>query len=255
MTEANKSAHENAQTTTKLVNEEIADEVVSEFSLEDPKMECFTQDDCDLDLDRLVVQDGVLHELSLEDPEMEHFAQDKDDLDLDKLLDHADTFSEPSLEDPSGECFDQIECDLDLDKVLKQVVMFREPSLEDPLEESFAQFEFDLDIDMIHEQAKALLDPTPDMQTENGDEEMEEQIEPLPISNWSNDKEMSTEAHFFITIPLKTQASFFQCLEEPSYVEIFKVSCTERCKYRNRHTKKIFRRKQICYIRWQNILL
>ena len=36
-------------------------------------MECFTQDDCDLDLDRLVVQDGVLHDLSLEVPEMEHF--------------------------------------------------------------------------------------------------------------------------------------------------------------------------------------
>ena len=65
---------------------------------------------------------------------------------------------------------------------------------------------------------------------------------------------MSTEAHPFITIPLETQqASFFQCLEEPSYVKIFKVSRTERCK-RNRHTKKIFRRKKICYIRWRNIL-
>jgi hypothetical protein len=167
MTEANKSAHENAQTTTKLVNEKIADEVVSEFSLEDPKMECFTQDDCDLDLDRLVVQVGVLHELSVEDPEMEHFAQDKYDLDLDKLLDHVDTFSEPSLEDPSGECFDQIEYDMDLDKVLKQAMMFREPSLEDPLEESFAQFEFDLDLDMILEQVMALLNPIPKMCTEN----------------------------------------------------------------------------------------
>ena len=58
--------------------------------------------------------------------------------------------------------------------------MFREPSLEDPLEESFAQFEFDLDLDMIHEQAKALLDPTLEMQTENGDEENQEQIEPPP---------------------------------------------------------------------------
>jgi hypothetical protein len=137
-------------------------------------------------------------------------------------------------------------------------VIFREPSLEDPLEESFAQFEFDLDLDMIYEQAKALLDPTPKMWTENGEEENQEQIEPPPISNWSNDKEVSTEAHFFITIPLETQhepqASSFQCLEEPSYVEIFKVSCIERCKYRNMHTKKIFRRKQIGYIRWWNIL-
>ena len=68
------SYHEHVQTTTKLVSEEIADEVVSEFNLEDPEIECFTQDDCDLDLDRLVEQDGVLHELSLEDPKIEYFA-------------------------------------------------------------------------------------------------------------------------------------------------------------------------------------
>ena len=67
------SHHEHAQTTTKLVSEEIADEVVSEFSSKDHEMECFTQYDYDLDLDRLVVQDGVLHDLSLEVPEMEHF--------------------------------------------------------------------------------------------------------------------------------------------------------------------------------------
>jgi hypothetical protein len=70
---------------------------------------------------------------------------------------------------------------------------------------------------------------------------------------------VSIEVHSLITIPFETlhvpQASFFQCLEESSYVEIFKVSRIERCKYRNRHTKKIFRSKQICYIRWRNILL
>jgi hypothetical protein len=217
MTEVNRSALDNAQTTTILVDEEIGDEVASECSLEDPKIECFTPDDCDLDLDRLVMQDGVLHDLSLEDPEMEHFAPDRDDLDLDRLLDHADTFSEPSLEDPLGECFDQIENDMDLDNVLKQAVRFREPSLKDPLEESFAQFEFDLDLDMVHEQAKALLDPAPEMWTENGEEENLEQIEPPPISNWSNDKDVSTEAHSFVTIPLETyhssQVSSFQCLD------------------------------------------
>jgi hypothetical protein len=122
--------------------------------------------------------------------------------------------------------------------------IFCEPSLEDPLEESFAQFEFDLDLDMVHEQVKALLDSAPEMRTENGEEENEEQIEPPPILNWSNDKEVSTETHSFITIPLETQyASTFHCLEEPSYVEIFKVSRTERCNYRNRHTKKFFQRK------------
>jgi hypothetical protein len=136
--------------------------------------------------------------------------------------------------------------------------IFYEPSLEDPLEKSFAQFEFDLDTDMIHGQAKSLLDPTPEMRIENGEEEMEEQIEPTPILNWSNVKEVSIEVYSLITIPLETphvsQASLFQCLEEPSYVEIFKVSRTNRCKYRNRHIKKNFQRKQICYIRWRNIL-
>jgi hypothetical protein len=81
---------------------------------------------------------------------------------------------------------------------------FCEPRLEDPLEESFAQFEFDLDLDTAHEQPKALLDPIPMMWTENGEEENQDQIEPLPISNWSNDKEVSTEAHSLITIPLDT---------------------------------------------------
>jgi hypothetical protein len=204
------------------------------------------------------VVDEIFCEPSLEDWLEERFDQFGDDLDLDKLLDHADTFCEPSLEDPSGECFDQIECNLDFDEFLKQAVMHREPSLEDPLEESFAKFEFDLDLDMIHEQDKALLDPTPKMWTENGEEENQEQIEPPPILNWSNDKEVSTEAHSFITIPLETQhepqALSFQCLEKPSYVEIFKVSCTVRCKYRNRYTKNFFRSKLLGYIRWRNIL-
>jgi hypothetical protein len=254
MTEVNKFSLDNAQTTTILVNEEIGDEIASECSLEDPKIECFTPDDCDLDLDRLVMQDGALHDQSLEDPEMEHFALDRDDLDLDRLLDHANTFSEPSLEDPSGECFDQIENDMDFNSVLKQAERFREPSLEDPLKESFAQFEFDLDLDMVHEQAKALLDPAPEMWTENGEEENLEQIEPLPISNWPNDKEVSIEAHSLITIPLETQQiPSFQCLEEPSYVAIFEDSCSQNHKSRN-HVPKWIPRNKNNYIRWRNIL-
>ena len=39
-----------------------ADEPISEFSLKDPKVEYFVQDEDDLDLDRLIGQDGVLHE-------------------------------------------------------------------------------------------------------------------------------------------------------------------------------------------------
>ena len=89
-------------------------------------------------------------------------------------------------------------------------------------------------------------------------EEKEERIEPLPISNWSNDKEVSTKAHSFITIPLETQhepeASSFQCLEEPSNVEIFKNSRTQDHKSRNCVPKRIFRSKLLGYIRWRNTL-
>jgi hypothetical protein len=132
--------------------------------------------------------------------------------------------------------------------------MFREPSLKDPLEESFAQFEFDLDPDMVHEQAKALLDPAPKMRTENREEENEEQIEPPPISNWSYDKDVSTEAHSLITIPFKTQqVPSFQCLEEPSYIEIFEDSHSQDHKSRNRVPKWIPRNKDN-YIGWWNIL-
>ena len=74
----------------------------------------------------------------------------------------------------------------------------------------------------------------------------------------SNNKEVSIKAHSFITIILETQhepqASSFQCLEEPSYVEIFKESRTQRCKSRNRSPKKILLSNKIGFIRWRNIL-
>jgi hypothetical protein len=92
---------------------------------------------------------------------------------------------------------------------------------------------------------------------EEEEEEMEEQIELPPILNWSYDKEVSTKAHPFITIPLETylepQVSSFQCLKEPSYVEIFKESHTKDHKSRNRVPKWIPRNK-VNYIRWWNIL-
>jgi hypothetical protein len=79
----------------------------------------------------------------------------------------------------------------------------------------------------------------------NKEEEKEVQVEQYePPSNSSNDKEMSTEAHSFVTIPLETyhapQVSSFQCLEEPSYVEIFKDSRTQDHKYRNHVPKRFF---------------
>jgi hypothetical protein len=70
-----------------------------------------------------------------------------------------------------------------------------------------------------------------DNHEEEEKEEQVEQFEPPQNSNPSNDKEVSTEAHSFVTIPLETyhspQVSSFQCLEEPSYVEIFKESHTK----------------------------
>ena len=85
--------------------EEIADEIVSDLGLEELEMERFTQDEDDLDLDRLIGQDDVLYELSLEDPEIECFAPSGGDLDLSKQLQQAETMHEPSLEDPEMECF------------------------------------------------------------------------------------------------------------------------------------------------------
>jgi hypothetical protein len=128
---SNSSYHEHVQATTR-GSEEIVDETVSELSLEDPEVECFTQDENDLNFDRLLGQARIL--------------------------------CEPNIEDPEVECFAQF--DLDLDKFLEQGKTFDEPSLEEPLEESFSQFEFDLDLDMICEQAKPLLDSTPKVQTE-----------------------------------------------------------------------------------------
>jgi hypothetical protein len=76
------------------------------------------------------------------------------------------------------------------------------------------------------------------------EEEKEEQVEQFePLPNPSNDKEVSTKAHSSVTIPLETyhasQVSSFQCLEELSYVEIFKDSRTQDHKSRNL-PKRIF---------------
>jgi hypothetical protein len=46
------------------------EEITDEFSLEDPEIEYFTQNEDYLDLDRLIWQDDVLHEPSLEDLEI-----------------------------------------------------------------------------------------------------------------------------------------------------------------------------------------
>jgi hypothetical protein len=110
-----------------------------------------------------------------------------------------------------------------------------------------------------HENAQTTTILVSEERAVNKVEEKEEKIEPLPIPNLSNDKEVSTEAHFFVTIPLEThhetQVSFLQCLEVLSYATIFKDLCTEGHKSRNNLPKKIRLSKKIGYLRWRNILL
>jgi hypothetical protein len=85
-----------------------------------------------------------------------------------------------------------------------------------------------------------------------------EKIEPPSTPKLSHDKEVSTEAHSFITIPLEKlhepQASALQHLKEPSYAKILKDLCTQARKSRNRRPRKIFQSKQIGYLRWRNII-
>ena len=119
---------------------EITDEAVSEFSLEDPEVECFIQDEDDLDLDRrLFGQDGVLHEFSLEDPEIECFAPFGGNLDFSKLLQQAETMHEPSMKDPEIECFTQCGGDKDFDRLLEPTRSVVELGLEDTVLKSFVQ--------------------------------------------------------------------------------------------------------------------
>ena len=58
----------------------LIEDITYEFSLKGPEIEYFTQDEDDLDLDRLIEQDDVLYEPSLEDPEIECFAPSRGDL-------------------------------------------------------------------------------------------------------------------------------------------------------------------------------
>jgi hypothetical protein len=111
-----------------------------------------------------------------------------------------------------------------------------------------------------HEQAQIttiLVSEEKAVDKEEEKDEHLEQIEPPPIPIFSNDKEVSTEAHSFITIPLETylepQVSSFQCLEVSSYVEIFEDSHSQDHKSRN-HVPKWIPRNKDNYIRWRNIL-
>jgi hypothetical protein len=117
--------------------EEIIDEIVSDFGLEGPEIECFTQKEDDLDFDRLIGQDD-LYETSLEDPKMECFAPSEGDLDLSLLLQQAEPLHEPSLEDLEIECFAQCGGNIDFYRLLKPTRVVVEPSMEDIELKSFA---------------------------------------------------------------------------------------------------------------------
>jgi hypothetical protein len=61
--------------------------------------------------------------------------------------------------------------------------------------------------------------------------EHKEKIEPPADTSLSNDKEVSTDAHSFIIVPLEThhesKALILQCLKVPSYAKILKDLCRQ----------------------------
>jgi hypothetical protein len=114
----------------KYLIEEITKEIVSDFGLEGPEIECCTQEEDDLDFDRLIGQDD-LYEPSLEDPKMECFAPSRDDLDLGLLLQQAEPLHEPSLEDLEIECFAQCGRNIDFYRLLEPTSVVVEPSMEE----------------------------------------------------------------------------------------------------------------------------
>jgi hypothetical protein len=147
----------------------LIEEITDEFSFKGPKIEYFTQDEDDLDLDRLIGQDDVVYEPSLEDPEMECFAPFGGDLDLSKLFQHAETMHEPSMEDPEMECFAQCGEDMDFYRLFEPARAVVEPSMEDIELESFAQLGDNEYFDEVVELVKAIFDPISEMQLKCGE--------------------------------------------------------------------------------------
>jgi hypothetical protein len=72
----------------------------------------------------------------------------------------------------------------------------------------------------VHENVQTTITLISEEKTVNKVEEKEEQIEPPSTPKLFNGKELSSETHSFVTIPLETQhepqASPFQRLKEPS---------------------------------------
>jgi hypothetical protein len=105
--------------------EEITDK--SDLGLKGPDIECFTQEEDDLDFDRLIGQNEILYEPSLEDPEVECFALCKGDIDFYRLLEPARIVVEPSMEDVELESFAQLGDDEYFDEVVELLKAIFDP--------------------------------------------------------------------------------------------------------------------------------
>jgi hypothetical protein len=73
------------------------EEITEDFDLEDPEIECFTQDQDDLEFDRLIRQKDDLHEPSLDDPDMECFVPSRGHFHLSEPFQHDEPMYELSL--------------------------------------------------------------------------------------------------------------------------------------------------------------
>jgi hypothetical protein len=143
------------------------EEITDDFYLEDPEIECFTQDSDDLDLDRLIRP--YLHEPSLEDPDMECFAPSGGHYDLSEPLKHDEPIDELSLEHPVFECFAQVGGNIDGGKILEPTRKVVEPSLEDVELERFVQLGDDQYFDEVVELLTSIIDPIFELQLESGE--------------------------------------------------------------------------------------
>jgi hypothetical protein len=133
------------------------EEITNDFDLEDSKIECFTHDSDDLDLDRLIRPD--LHEPSLEDADMECFAPSGGHCDLSEPLQHDEPLHELSLEHPEFEYFAQVVGNIDCGRILEPTGEVVEPSLEDVELERFAQLGDDQYFDEVVELLPFIIDP------------------------------------------------------------------------------------------------
>jgi hypothetical protein len=174
------------------------EETTNDFYLEDPEIECFTQDSDDLDLDRLIRPD--LHEPSLEDPDMECFAPSGGHYDLSEPLQHDKPIDELSLEHPVFECFAQVEGNIDGGKILEPTREVVEPSLEDVELERFVQLRDDQYFDEVVELLTSIIDPISELQLECG--ETMDLVFPIVYSSTFEPPDFFAESKWFAPIHL-----------------------------------------------------